>query len=331
MFNKSFLATLIISAGVALQPVSSLAADVTINLGYTGAKGGSYTILADKFEELAEKYTHGSVDVKVRCCGQLVTEDEAFKALQLGTIDMSIITNSNISPHYPLMDVFVLPYIFQSGKHASQVLDGSVGQKFALDFQAKTKVHLLTYGGLEYRDFYNSVRPINTVKDMQGLKIRTPKNEVMLETFEAFGASPIPIAWADTPTALQTGTVVGSDNGTSFIKSQKFYEIADNLAILEHFAYFSPLLASSRVMKKLNDEQISAIQKAASEAGIFHRAALAGQSDEIRQNLADKGMKVTRPDRSSFIAVALTVQDDFAAQKNAAFGKLLMDIRSEAN
>ena len=331
MNKRKLIFPLIMSTMLTFLPTVSQAANVTINLGYTGSKGGSYTILADKFEELAERYTNGSVDIKVRCCGQLVTEDEAFKALQLGTVDMSIITNSNISPHYPLMDVFVLPYIFQSGEHASQVLDGDVGQKFAADFQAKTKVHLLTYGGLEYRDFYNSVRPINTVEDMQGLKIRTPKNEVMLKTFEAFGASPIPISWADTPTALQTGTVVGSDNGTSFIKSQKFYEIADNLAVLEHFSYFSPLLASSRMMKKLDDEQTAAIQKAALEAGQYHRAVLAEQSDEIRDYLSEKGMKTTRPDLSSFIAVALTVQDSFASQKEAAFGQLLMDIRSQAN
>jgi tripartite ATP-independent transporter DctP family solute receptor len=331
MTRKKLLAALSITIGAALTPIYSQAANVTVNLGYTGAKGGSYTILADKFAELTQKYTQGSVTVKVRCCGQLVTEDEAFKALQLGTVDMSIITNSNISPHYPLMDVFVLPYIFQSGEHAAQVLDGSVGEKFAEDFQAKTKVHLLTYGGLEYRDFYNSVRPIETVADMKGLKIRTPKNEVMLKTFEAFGASPIPISWADTPTALQTGTVVGSDNGTSFIKSQKFYEIADNLAILEHFSYFSPLLASNRVMKKLDQEQKTAIKKAALEAGQHHRSVLAAQSDDIRQFLADKGMKVTRPDLSSFIYVALTVQDDFAATKSAAFGELLKDIRSQTN
>ena len=101
---------------------------------------------------------------------------------------MYIITSNNISPHYPLMDAFVLPYIFQSKEHTYKILEGEVGKKFAADFQKKTKVHLLTYGFVGDRDFYNSVRPINSFEDMKGLKVRVPKNKVMIETFRAFGA-----------------------------------------------------------------------------------------------------------------------------------------------
>ena len=90
------------------------AADVTINLGYAAAETSSYAVLADKFEELAEQYSDNEIDVKVRCCAQLLTEDEAFKAMQLGTVDMYIITGNNVSPHFPLMDAFVLPYIFKA-------------------------------------------------------------------------------------------------------------------------------------------------------------------------------------------------------------------------
>jgi len=166
---------------------------------------------------------------------------------------------------------------------------------------------------------------------MAGLKIRVPKNRVMIATFEAFGAAPIPLAWADTPTALQTGTVVGADNGTSFIKSQKFYEIADNLAILEHFSYFSPLFASSRVMKKFDDTQRAAILKAAGDAGKYHREVMGAQVAEIRAFLGKEGgMKTTYPDKTDFIAAGLKVQDSFAADRGDDFRKLLADIRAAA-
>ncbi len=88
--------------------------NVTINLGYAAAETSTYAILADKFAELAEKCSNGSLDVKVRCCAQLGTEDEAFKTMQLGTVDMDIITGNNVSPHFLLMDAFVLPYTFQN-------------------------------------------------------------------------------------------------------------------------------------------------------------------------------------------------------------------------
>lgn len=321
-----------LTAGNWLATPQAAADNVTINLGYAAAETSAYAILAEKFEELAEQYSDGSIDVKVRCCAQLVTEDEAFKAMQLGTVDMYIITGNNISPHFPLMDAFVLPYIFQSKDHTYKVLEGDIGRDFAAKLHAATKVHLLAYGFVGDRDFYNSRGPIKTMADMKGLKVRVPKNEVMIETFKAFGAAPIPLPWADTPTALQTGAVDGADNGTSFIKSQKFYEIMKHLAVLEHFSYFSPLLASDRLMGKLDDAQRAAVTKAAAEAGIHHKDTMSAQIAEIRAFLTNEGGMVgTEVDKSDFIAAALEVQDKFAAEKGDEFKALLQQIRAAAN
>ncbi len=324
-----------LAAGAAIAgslATSAVAGNVTINLGYAAAETSAYAILANKFEELAEKYSDGTIDVKVRCCAQLVTEDEAFKAMQLGTVDMFIITGNNISPHFPLMDAFVLPYVFQSKEHTYKVLEGPIGKDFAAKLHNATKVHLLAYGFVGDRDFYNSRGPITKVEDMKGLKVRVPKNQVMIETFKAFGAAPIPLPWADTPTALQTGAVDGADNGTSFIKSQKFYEIMDHLSILEHFSYFSPLLASNRLMGKLDDKQKAAVIKAGAEAGVHHKEVMSAQIADIRKFLVEKGgMKRTEVDKSGFIAAALKVQDKFAAEKGDDFKALLKAIRDAAN
>ena len=306
--------------------------DVTINLGYAAAEDSTYSILANKFEELAEQYSEGTIDVKVRCCAQLVTEDEAFKAMQLGTVDMHIITGNNISPHFPLMDAFVLPYIFQSKEHTYAVLEGPVGQDFASKLNAATKVHLLTYGFVGDRDFYNSRNPITNIEDIKGIKVRVPKNKVMIDTFEAFGAAPIPLAWADTPTALQTGTVEGADNGTSFIKSQKFFEIMPYLTVLEHFSYFSPLFASERIMGKLDDSQKAAVIKAAVEAGIYHKETMTAQIADIRNFLTNEGgMELAEVDKSGFIEAALSLQDKYADEKDDDFKALVQAIRDAAN
>ncbi|NCQ25193.1 MAG: C4-dicarboxylate ABC transporter substrate-binding protein [Rhodobacteraceae bacterium CG17_big_fil_post_rev_8_21_14_2_50_63_15] len=311
---------------------TAVAQDITINLGYAAAETSAYAVLADKFEELAEQYSAGSIDVKVRCCGQLMGEDEAFKAMQLGTVDMFIITSNNVSPHFPLTDAFVLPYIFQDKDHAYRVLEGEVGQTFATQLQAATGVHLLTYGFVGDRDFYNSRNLITSVEDMNGLKVRVPKNQVMIDTYVEFGAAPIPLPWADTPTALQTGTVEGADNGTSFIQSQKFYEIMPYFTALEHFTYFSPLFASDRIMTKLNDAQRAAVLRAATEAGAYHRTEMARQTEEVRAFLTGEGgMKTAEFDRAGFIAAGLRVQDRYAAEQGDDFVALLAAIRAQAN
>lgn len=319
-------ASLALSA--ALPVVSARAADITFNVAYAGGEDSEYGLMTALFKQHVERLVPG-VTIKPRCCASLVTEDEAFKAMQLGTVDMAIITSNNISPHYPLMDAFVLPYIFRSPDHGYRVFDGEVGREFLRDFEEKTKVSILVWSAILYRDFYNTVRPIRTMADMEGIKIRVPKNEVMLDTFQAFGAAPIPLPWSETPPALQTGTVQGGDNGTTFIKTLKFYEIASNLAILEHFAAFTPLLASARAMSKLSSEQRKKMREAGRMTDLEYRRGVMERTEQIRRFLGNEGgMEVTRPDKTDFLVAAKKVQDEWLASKGDDFRALVDNIRN---
>ena len=315
-----------------LLPVTANAADkVVMNVGWSTPAESSYSVPAKKFKALVEQYTSGSIEVKLRCCGQIATEDDAFKAMQLGTVDAYFISQNNVSPHWPLMDVFVLPYIFQSEAHVTKVTGGPVGDTIRKQLLADTGVHLLTFGAPSYRDFFNSRLPVNSMADMKGLKIRVPKNKVMIATFKAFGAEPVPLAWSETPTALQTKTIDGADNGTSVIKDMKFYEFAKHLTILDHFAGVAPLFASDRIMKKLKPDQAQAVRRAAMEAGIYHTEVQAKETAEVRQWLVEKGgMRMSQPERAPFIAAAQQVQQGFAAQSGAKFTELVKLIQDAA-
>ena len=324
-------AALALWLGLSFAATPALAADVTMNLGFGAPEDSFYGRFAQIFKEKAEAYSDGAIEVKIRCCNQISTEDEAFKAMQLGTVDGFFITANNVSPHWPLMDVTVLPYIFQNTDHLERVVDGPVGQMMKDRLQAETSVHLLTFGPALYRDFYNSKRAINTMADMNGLKIRVPKNEVMLATFEAFGAEPVPLAWSETPTALQTGTVDGGDNGTTFIRDMKFYEFEPHLVILEHFVAMSPLFASDAFMKRLSDEQRAQVLKAAQDAGAEYRVEVLNLTEEVRTWLSTEGgMAMTRPDKADFIKAAQGVQQDFAEKRGKEFVELVNAIQGAA-
>jgi len=212
-----------------------------------------------------------------------------------------------------------------------RVVEGDIGQLIKDKLQADTSVHLLSFGPILYRDFYNSVRPINSMTDMEGLKVRVPKNEVMIATFEAFGAEPVPLAWSETPTALQTRTVDGGDNGTSFIRDMKFFEFEPHLVILEHFVAMSPLFASDRFMKSLSDEQREQVLRAANDAGIELRNEVQAETEEVREWLATEGgMAMTRPDKAAFIEAAQAVQQSFAEERDQDFVELVEQIRQTA-
>lgn len=317
--------------GIGVGSLPAAAADLTMNVGFGAPEESLYGRFGKIFQEKVAEHSGGKIEVKLRCCNQISSEDEAFKAMQLGTVDGFFITANNVSPHWPLMDVTVLPYIFQNAAHLDRVLNGPVGQQMKDQLQADTSVHLLAFGPALYRDFYNSVRPVNTMADMKGLKIRVPKNEVMIATFEAFGANPVPLAWSETPTALQTGTVDGGDNGTSFIRDMKFFEFEPHLVILEHFVAFAPLFASDNFMKKLNDEQRAQILAAAAEAGKEMAAQVANETEEVRDWLVKEGgMARTDPDKTDFVEAAKGVQQQFAEKRGAAFVELVGAIQAAA-
>jgi TRAP-type C4-dicarboxylate transport system substrate-binding protein len=327
-FHLKTAATL---AALAMTTTSVTAQDITMNVGFGAPEDSLYGRFGAIFEELAEEYTGGSVDVRLRCCNQIATEDEGFRAMQLGTVDGFFITANNVSPHWPLMDVTVLPYIFQNEAHLARVVDGEVGAFIQSQLLEDTGVHLLAFGPALYRDFYNSVRPVETMADMDGLRIRTPNNEVMLATFEAFGANPVPLAWSETPTALQTGTVDGGDNGTSFIRDMSFYEFMPNLVILEHFVSMAPLFASSPFMERLNDEQREQIMRAAADASAQFSEEVRTETEEIRTWLVEQGgMTRTDPERADFIAAAQVVQQEVATERGQEFVDLVNMINAAA-
>ena len=299
-----------------------------LNLGFSTPVESDYGVFSIKLAQLVKERMGDAIDVKIRCCATIANEDDAFKALQLGTVDAYFISQNNISPHFPLMDILVLPYVFQGAAHVRKVRDGNVGAELAERLLKATGVHLLSWGAVSYRDFYNSKRPINDVKDMVGLKVRVPKNEVMIQTFRNFGAEPIPLAWSETPAALQTGTVDGSDNGTSGIKAMKFYEFSKHLAVLEHFAGFAPLLASPRFMGRLSPAQQKTFLQCAKEAGQHQIAVVESEAEDIRKFLGENGMRVTRPNQKSFINAVLPMQDKFVAERGAEFKTMLDKIRA---
>ncbi len=302
----------------------------TLNLGFSTPVESDYGVLATKLAQLVKERMGDAIDVKIRCCATIATEDDAFKALQLGTVDAYFISSNNIAPHFPLLDILVLPYIFQGAAHVRKIREGGVADELADRLKKATNVQLLTWGALSHRDFYNSKRPINDVKDLAGLKVRVPKNEVMIQTFRAFGSEPIPLAWSETPAALQTGAVDGSDNGTSVIKAMKFYEFSKHLAIIEHFAGFAPLLASPRFMGRLSPEQQRTFIQCAKDAGRHQQTVVEAEVENVRKFLADNGMKTTRPNQRSFINAVLPLQDKFVAERGPEFKAMLDKIRAAA-
>ena len=240
-YTKSMSLLTAAAAAAFLASSAAMAADVTIRIGHLNpadpleSHSGTMTTV---FKSLVEANTNGAVEVKLFPNGQLGKDNEVIQQVREGIVESCISSAGGIAQHYPLVGVFDLPFAFPNIAVASRVIDkdSSFGKKFVADLEAKTSglkvLGLLDSGG--FFEFTNSKRPIKSVADMKGLRIRTmtlPTHETIISSL---GGQPTPLPWAEVYTALQTGVADGEMNPVPIIAFAKFDEVQKYLSLTNH-------------------------------------------------------------------------------------------------
>ena len=221
------------------------------------------------FKSLVETATNGSISVELYPNGQLGKDDEVIQMVRDGIVESSISSAGGVAVHYPLIGVFDVPFAFPNINSAHRVMDlGSpLGQKLADDINAKTGlkvIGLLDSGG--FFAFTNSRKPIETVDDMAGLRIRTmtlPTHEAMISSL---GGQPTALPWAEVYTALQTGVADGQMNPIPIIAFAKFDEVQKYLSVTNHVITPYVWLINQAFYDGLSDEEREVVDWAAAVA-----------------------------------------------------------------
>ncbi len=327
----SSAAALVAAASMSMAVAGSAHAAKIMKLGFALAKGSPYDTYAETFKKDIEARTKGALKVKNFCCFKMGGEQEMFKKLQLGTLDATIIAQNNAGPFYPKIDLLVLPYMLQNYEHAIKVVDGPVGKMIWKDMPKEAGVHLINITLVSFRHIYNTKKAIKTIEDFAPLKYRVPKNVVMVDTYKAFGSDPVPLAWSETLTAVQTGTVDGGDLPIDVIYSQKFHEVAKHIALTGHFALAPPFFVSDKFMQKLSAAEKEAVYASAKVAAAAARKQVLDKEASISKELTSKhGVTITSPDTAPFIAAAAKVQSAFAKKRGGDYSKLIEAINGAA-
>ncbi|TFB24439.1 TRAP transporter substrate-binding protein [Filobacillus milosensis] len=243
-----------------------------------------------KFKELVEAET--DITVETYHSGQLGDDRSMTEALQLGTQEVTIPSTAPIANFVPEFSVFDIPFLFPSEEVADEVLAGDVAQGLLEKLEEKDLVGL-AYWENGFRDLTNSVRPVETLEDFEGLKIRTMENDLHLAAFKELGANPTPMAFTELFTALQQGTVDGQENPYATIYLENFYEVQDYVSDTHHV--YSPFvfLMSKQFYDGLTEEEQQVVRDAAKEAG-EHQIKLNREANEkYLQSLQDEGMEFT--------------------------------------
>ena len=286
-----------------------------------------YNVGLEYFAKLVKEKTNGELEVKIFPAAQLGSERDAVEGLQLGTLEMTLTSTGPLGNFVPEVKLLNLPFLFKNRDEAYKILDGDIGTEIAAKFPA---IGIRSLGWYEngFRHITNNVRPINSLKDMDGIKIRVMEDSLFISTMKALGASPLPMAFGELYTALEQGTVDAQENPLVNIESSRFYEVQKNLAITGHFYSPSMLLVSEMFFQGLTPAQQKALTEAAIEARDYERN-LSIEGDKVTEaKLASEGMKVTHPDKAEFIKAVAPVYQNAAKDiggGDAAKGKALID------
>ncbi|NQD95285.1 DctP family TRAP transporter solute-binding subunit, partial [Pseudomonas sp. CrR25] len=224
-----------------------------------------YGLGVKAFAEKLQELSSGKYSVKEAPSGQLGGERDLIEGLQIGSVDLVISSTAPLANFVPEVSVLDLPFLFTGYEHARAVLDSEIGDEL-LDKVSQHGLLALAFSENGFRHLTNSRHEVSKPEDLAGLKIRTMENRVHMAAFAGMGASPSPMAWNETITALQQGVVDGQENPITVITSANMWEVQKYFSATAHVYSPAIILASPSIYAGLSDEEKTWFKEAAKAA-----------------------------------------------------------------
>jgi C4-dicarboxylate-binding protein DctP len=303
--RKLILAIASVAALILAGPASAADSPIILKFSHVVASDTPKGKAAEKFKELAEKYTNGKVKVEVYPNSTLYKDKEELEALQLGAVQMLAPSNSKFGPiGIKEFEVFDLPYILPDLTSLRKVTDGPLGAKLLKLLDAKGMT------GLAYWD--NGFKQMSANKklidpsDYKGLKFRIQSSKVLEAQFRALGAIPQVMAFSDVYQALQTGVVDGQENTWSNIYTQKMHEVQKYMTVTNHGYIGYVVVVNKKFWDGLPADTRTQLDKAMKEATEY------GNGQSAKDN--EDGLEQIRKAGKTEI-ITLTPEQDEAMRK----------------
>jgi len=283
-----------------------------LKLGMTINEQDSFYVCAQKFADLVKERTDNAYNIELFPNSALGDERTMLESMQMGTLDAGIITSGPFVNFVPEFGVLDLPFLFPNNEAAYKVLDGEIGKEILSKLEAKG-LKGLAYAERGFRNLTNSVRPVRTAADVEGLKIRVMENEVYIASFNALGVNTVPMAWTEALTALQQGTIQGQENPVNVIHAYKMWDSQKYVTMTRHAYAAAVITFSLETFNKLPADIQKIFIDAAQEAAEYERAWVAENEASQIETLKENGMEVIEdPDLESFKAAVQPVYDKYS-------------------
>lgn len=273
-----------------------------LRLGHVVSQDNPWHLAALKFAETVERSSGGSLRIYVTSDAKLGSEKDLAEGLREGSVDFAVLGTGTVAQFYPKLNVLSLPYVFRGRDHFLAVINGGLGAGLLEEIGERIKLRGLAFWERGPRYITNSKRPIFSPKDLEGLRIRVPKEALAQDMMAALGAVPVPLHFEETYFALQHGIADGQENPVSLIVSSRISEVQKYLALTGHGLAPAILGMSESLYGKLSTKHREAVKTAAKEAAAYEADLVQKEESALLAGLEKKGLIITRPSKEAFAA-----------------------------
>jgi len=301
---------------------AAMAEPIEIKLGHVGFPGSLFDIVSNKFAQDVNEALKGRVEVKVFHSSQLGSDEQMIKGIRVGAPEM-VAPSTIMSTVDQRYGVFEMPYLIVSRAHMKKVTENKEVQKALFDVLPARGIRMLGVWENGFRHITNNVRPIVRPEDLKGIKLRVPGGVWRVKMFQAYGANPSPMPFAEVYSALQSGVMDAQENPFPQIHSAKFQEVQKFLSLTGHVYTPAYLIVNEDFWQKLPKDVQQTIAKIAWATGDFARSEGERLDRELQEKLAPP-MRLNEADKEAFIKASGAVYEEFG--KEVAGGAELVKI-----
>ncbi|MGY4688942.1 sialic acid TRAP transporter substrate-binding protein SiaP [Salibacterium sp. K-3] len=274
---------------------------------------------AETLSDYVEEESDGQLSISLYPDAQLGDDRAMLEQVRENSLDITLAETGRFGIWVPRAELLALPYIVDDFDQLKNVIYNSeYGQNLhqELEEDYNWKVMGVAYNGTRQT---TSNKPIESLEDMEGLKLRVPEADTLLDYAEYTGASPTPMAFSEVYMALQTNSVDGQENPLSTIDAQKFFEVQDYLALTNHVVNDNSYVVSTDTYEELPEELQTILEDGIDKAVKEHTQMFEQEEAELVDKFKEEGMTVTEPD-----------MDEFREAVSEAYPKYMEDIEGDA-
>lgn len=259
----------------------------TFSLSTTAPSGSALADVTHHFADKVEELSDGRMKVDVFEGSALGTEAQNLEALTAGTLDMAVIAVEFYVNSIPQLGALILPYMYDDYDQVQKVLESEAGEYASEQLRNVAKVQNLGYYVMAFRNMYTT-KPINSVDDLKGFKMRVPESSLYVDTFRMLGAAPTPLATGEIYTAIDTGVVDGVENTPDGCLHLSWFEVAPYFNKTNHLNAPATFSMSASVFDKLNDDEKNLLLQAGLDASHYGLESTKTSDAENRKALEEK-------------------------------------------